>query len=127
MRIKHIGLVSSSEDKSDLFYKNLLGLKKLGTRSVPASLMGRIFDINTECKIVNYADDVLFFEIFIFPESAIQTRRIDHVCLEVDRLQPFLDHCRKLNIHILQIPKDDGTDLIFIKDFDGNRFEIKKS
>ena len=52
------------------------------------------------------------------------TRRIDHVCLEVDSLEAFLEACRKMEVEIVQVPKGDAM-ITFIKDDDGNLFEIK--
>jgi catechol 2,3-dioxygenase-like lactoylglutathione lyase family enzyme len=51
-------------------------------------------------------------------------QQMAHVCLEVDDLQDFLKKCRDLDVEISQIPKGDRT-LTFIRDFDGNLFEIK--
>ena len=65
MQLKHIALVSSSEDKADRFYKTLFGLKKINEKVLPATLSHQIFNLNTELKIINYANDKIHFEIFI--------------------------------------------------------------
>ena len=127
MHIKHIGLVCSSESRSDAFYRNLLGLKKQARRTVPAALMGQIFDCPMDCTLVNYAGGALFFEIFIMPSPPAACHPITHVCIDVGHLEPFLQNCQDANVSIRQIPKDDGTQLTFISDYDGNLFEIKAS
>jgi catechol 2,3-dioxygenase-like lactoylglutathione lyase family enzyme len=65
------------------------------------------------------------FEIFISGAYKSSHRPIQHVCLEVDDLPSFLQKCRRLDVHILQIQKEDSP-LTFISDYDGNLFEIKK-
>ncbi len=127
MHVKHIGLVCSSENRSDTFYQKLLGLEKTGKRIVPAALMGQIFNCHVDCTLVNYVEGALFFEIFIIPSPPVANHPITHVCLDVGHLEQFLQNCRGVGVTIRQIPKGDGALLTFIADFDGNLFEIKGS
>ena len=124
MQLKHIALVSSTENRADRFYQTLLGLKKTNAKLLPAALSHRIFNINAELKIINYANDEIHFEIFIADKLDLASDRISHVCLEVSNLEAFLDTCRKMEVTILQVPKGDAM-ITFIKDDDGNQFEIK--
>jgi catechol 2,3-dioxygenase-like lactoylglutathione lyase family enzyme len=125
MQLKHIALVSSSEDRAYRFYGAALGLKKISEKTIPAGLCDQIFNLNAELKIVNYANDEIQFEIFIAGKGNPEAGRIGHVCLEVINLEVLLDTCRKMEISILQVPKGDGM-ITFIEDDDGNRFEIKQ-
>ena len=124
MKLKHIAMVSSTEEKADRFYGQVLGLKRVSTKKIPSELSNRIFNVNSELKIVNYANDDIHFELFIWDRQSIETRRIDHVCFEVANLGAFLETCRKMEVEIVQVPKRDAT-ITFIKDHDGNLFEIK--
>ena len=124
MILRHIALTCSSEEKSDKFYKSLLGLKKSESKTIPPDLSIALFDIDSELKIINYQDDFLHFEIFITRHNNSGIRRIDHVCLEVDDLAEFLEKCRMLQVKIVQVPRG-GKLLTFVSDDDGNLFEIK--
>ena len=124
MQLKHIALVSSSEEKADRFYQSVLGLEKISAKTIPASLSDRIFNFNSGLKIINYANDKIHFEIFIADKQGLETNTISHVCLEVGNLAAFLEGCRKMEIAILQVPKGDAM-ITFVKDDDGNQFEIK--
>ena len=124
MLLRHIALTCSSEEKSDKFYKSLLGLKKSEPKTIPADLSKALFDIDSELKIINYQDDFLHFEIFITRNNHSGIRRIEHVCLEVDDLAAFLEKCRTLQVRIVQVPRADKL-LTFVSDDDGNLFEIK--
>jgi catechol 2,3-dioxygenase-like lactoylglutathione lyase family enzyme len=125
MQLKHIALVSSSEDKADRFYQTALGLERINAKTLPASLSDKIFNLNCELKIINYANDKIHFEIFIADKQDLETNTISHVCLEVGNLEAFLETCRKMEIAILQVPKGDAT-ITFVRDDDGNQFEIKQ-
>ncbi len=124
MILRHIGLTCGSEENSDKFYKDLLGLVKSEPKKLPASLSKSIFNLDAELVMINYLNEDLHFEIFITDRSKNSSRPIEHLCLEVDDLKDFLHKCGALNVQVAQIPKGDKT-LIFIKDFDGNLFEIK--
>jgi hypothetical protein len=99
-------------------------LNKSQPKTLPANLCKAIFNHDAELQMINYMDDRIHFEIFITTQPGISQRPIDHLCLEVDDLSDFLENCRKLNVEINQIPKGDKT-LTFIKDFDGNLFEMQ--
>ena len=124
MLLRHIALTCSSEEKSDKFYKSLLGLKKSEPKTIPPDLSKALFDIDSELKIINYQDDFLHFEIFIARHNYSGIRRIEHVCLEVGGLAAFLEKCRTLQVKIVQVPRGDKL-LTFVSDDDGNLFEIK--
>jgi catechol 2,3-dioxygenase-like lactoylglutathione lyase family enzyme len=126
MQLIHIALVSSTEEKADRFYRDVLGLKKVNEKTIPAALSNQLFKVNSELKIVNYANDNVHFEIFISDTQRMHTDRIDHVCLAVDNLEAFLETCRKMGVEIVRIPKGDAI-ITFIKDYDGDLFEIKET
>ncbi|QTA86467.1 VOC family protein [Desulfonema magnum] len=127
MVLKHIALVCSSEENSDKFYETLLGLEKKNTRMVPSQLSKQIFNLDSEYKIVNYADDKIHFEIFIDHQKRFDNQRIEHVCLELGDVEDFLSRCRTMEVEIRQIPREDGSFLTFVTDYDCNLFEIKQN
>ena len=124
MILRHVALTCSSEEKSDKFYKSLLGLQKSEPKTIPPALSKALFDINSELKIINYLNEYLHFEIFLTSRNNSSVRRIEHVCLEVDDLATFLEKCRTLQVKIVQVSREDKL-LTFISDDDGNLFEIK--
>ena len=126
MFLKHVGLACSTEDNADKFYRDLLGLNKAEPKTLPSDLSKAIFNLDSELQIINYLNETVHFEIFITGRVKEQSRQIAHLCLEVDDLPVFIEKCRGLGVKILRIPKGDKV-LTFIKDFDGNLFEIKES
>lgn len=125
MLLKHVALVCSSENNSDKFYQDLLGLEKKGSKILTRMLSKQIFHIDAEYKIINYVGSEVHFEIFLGKQDDATITRIEHICLEVDNISEFLKKCHTMDIHSLQIPKGDDF-ITFITDFDGNLFEIKE-
>ena len=123
MLLKHVGLTCSSEGKADKFYRDLLGLKKSEPKTLTSDLSKAIFNLDAELQLINYLDENIHFEIFISDQINITPNPIDHQCLEVDDLAGFIEKCRSIEVEVARIPKGDKT-LTFIKDFDGNLFEI---
>jgi len=124
MVLGHVGLTCGSEENSDRFYADLLGLTKSEPKVLPLELSRAIFNLDDEMVMINYLNEHVHFEIFITSHDRGDNRKIEHACLEIDNLEPFLEKCRSLNLDIARIPKGDKT-LTFIRDFDGNLFEIK--
>ena len=125
MILRHVALVCSSEQNCDKFYGDLLELEKIGSKSIPSALSRQIFGLDSELKIINYAYDNIHFEIFISSQKRLDLKKIEHVCLEVEDLNKYLEKCITMCVEILQIPKGKSY-LIFVKDYDGNLFEIKE-
>ena len=124
MLLRHVALTCSSEKKSDRFYKDLLGLQKSEPKILPMALSRAIFNIDAELVMINYQDEKVHIEIFITGHSVNHSRQVEHTCLEVDDLPDFIKKCNERGVDISQIPKGDRI-LTFIRDFDGNLFEIK--
>ena len=124
MMLRHVALVCSSEENSDRFYQNLLGLEKSEPKILARPLSKAIFNVDTELMMINYRGEQVHFEIFITDPSESRLKQIGHVCLEIEDLNAFLNECHHLEIEVNQVPKGDKT-LTFIRDPDGNLFEIK--
>ena len=124
MVLEHVALVCGSKENSDKFYEKLLGLTKINSKILPRELSRQIFDLDSELQVINYADDTTRFEIFINSKESSDVKRIEHVCLEIEDMEAFIKKCHAMEAEILQIQKEDKL-LVFIKDFDGNLFEIK--
>lgn len=125
MFLNHIALFCSSEEKSDRFYQDVLGLDKRDSKVLSSNLSKQIFNLEDEFNIINYANDDIEFEIFIANQKEIDKKRVDHICIEVQDRKAFLEICTAMEVEILKIPKGDSL-LIFVKDYDGNIFEIKQ-
>ncbi len=124
MKLLHVGIVCSSEENADKFYAGLLGLEKMVPKELPAQTANAIFGIASPMKMINYLGNAVRIEIFVGAGGPAKQGHVDHVCFEIEEIEAFLQKCREENIEIIQVPRNDYT-VTFIKDFDGNLFEIK--
>jgi len=124
MDLLHVALAASSEEAADSFYAELLGLEKAAPKQLPAAIGRALFGIDRELTIINYTGQGARFEVFVCPEALPQPRRVEHACIAVDDLAAFLRRCDGLGVETIRVPKGDST-ITFVKDADGNLFEIK--
>ena len=124
MDLIHIAITCSSEEKADRFYAGLLGLKKSDPEFLTKEISSAIFGLDAGVKKIYYTGESILLEIFIYSRFDHKSRLFDHVCFEVESLEGFLEKCRLSAVDIIRVPKGDYL-VTFIKDFDGNLFEIK--
>ncbi len=126
MRISHVALASGSEETANRFYKEALGLKELRSTVIPAGLSKSLFGIDREFKVIDFGNEEMKFEVFVAgDERDVPSRRLDHVCLEVESREALLKRWEEMGFEILRVPKGDSL-VIFLKDEDRNLFEIKE-
>jgi catechol 2,3-dioxygenase-like lactoylglutathione lyase family enzyme len=125
MRLIHVGLVSSSEDKADRFFGGVLGLEKTRRSELSAELAARLFGVDGGCEIVYYGSGDLELEVFVIGLPEMAASRIGHLCLEVASRSELLARCAAMGVAVRQAPKGDSL-IVFIEDEDGNLFEIKE-
>lgn len=124
MNIQHVALVCRSEDNADRFYGHLLGLAKDEPKKVSPDLTGDLFNIPEEMTVLNYKGPGVHFEVFVCDRDDLAAHPVAHVCFQVDSMDDFLAGCRELGVEVRQARKGDKT-ITFVKDFDGNLFEVK--
>ncbi|HUT34131.1 MAG TPA: VOC family protein [Planctomycetota bacterium] len=125
MDLLHVALTSSSEDRADGFYVDLLGLKKAEPKVLAAEISRAIFGIGHELTVINYTGGAAHFEVFVCRAAPTPAGHIEHACIAVENLPEFLRRCEKVQVEIIRVPKGESL-ITFIKDADGNLFEIKE-
>jgi len=125
MRLHHVGLVCSSEERADRFYGGVLGLAKIKTTELPEELTERIFHSAQRCLMISYEQEGLAVEVFVPDELTLRKGTFEHLCLEVKEREAFLKTCEENGLEVRRIPRGDAF-IAFVADFDGNLFEIKE-
>ena len=126
MKYIHTGLVCGSEETADRFYRDLLGLEKLNVKILPAELSNSLFKRPFDLTVINYANDGIHFEIFISDTEDIVNNPVGHTCLAVVDRDGLVRNCKSAGAEVIEVPKGEST-VVFVKDFDGNLFEVKQS
>jgi catechol 2,3-dioxygenase-like lactoylglutathione lyase family enzyme len=125
MRLNHVALVCSSEETANDFYGGILGLERMRTSVLPKDLARQIFGIDRECLIVVYGNDRFTAEVFVTANLPGGDASFEHVCLEVEDVEAFVTKCEARQVSVNRVFKGERL-LTFVKDFDGNLFEIKE-
>jgi catechol 2,3-dioxygenase-like lactoylglutathione lyase family enzyme len=125
MHLNHVGLVSSSQEKSDRFFANLLGMERIKSSSLSAELAEQLFGIGEDLELLHYGVGDLLVEVFVPSRSNLAAHRMSHLCLEVADRSSLLEKCAAMGVTVIEALKDDSV-VVFIKDYDGNLFEIKQ-
>lgn len=125
MRLNHVALVCNSEQSADDFYQGILGLRRIRSSVLSQDLARRIFGIDRECQMLVYGNDRFIVEVFVAADSPGRAASFEHVCLEVEDVEEFVKSCEARGVTVNRVPKGDRL-LTFVKDFDGNLFEIKE-
>ena len=126
-RYVHSGLGSVSIENADLFYGRLLGLERTEPKVLPREIAGALFGVETDLTMVYYQNENSQFELFVHPDLKSfngATGNVSHDCIQVEDTDDFVAQCEKSGCQVLQVPKGDKV-LTFVKDLDGNLFEVK--
>ena len=124
MALDHVALVCRSEDSSDRFFTEILGLAKEPPKTVPASLAKQGFFLEKEMKVITYKGERVKFEVFISDSETKPRQTIGHVCLECANVDEILKKCTAAGLGVRRGEKGDRS-IYFIEDFDSHLYELK--
>ena len=125
----HFGLFTSRPKELQAFYEKKLGFKFEERKELPAGLMKRIFGIHSVCELVKLSYEEFLLEIFSPADMVLEKRNIyadgyNHWGMRVEDLEEFIRQVEKKGVNILKIGNK-GSLIFFIKDPDGNLFEVQ--
>lgn len=121
--LQHVALQYTDKKQANIFFTKILGLQPIKTFDIKGELSEQIFGINENVNIQVYANDKAYFEIFITKKPV--DHGFEHVCIEINNKEEFIERCKKHGIEPFFVKKGEKT-LLFIKDFSNNLFEIKE-
>ncbi len=123
IRLEHVGLRYDDKEKADRFFIEFLEMPKVKDYTVSEDLSESIFGIRKKTDMLVYDNGVSKIEVFISENSS--DSQYEHTCIEVGNKEEFIDRCKDYRIEPIIVRKE-GKDLLFIRDFSGNLFEIKE-
>jgi len=127
MKIEHIAVGYNSEEEADRFFIDLLGLKKIRSKSVPEDLMKKFFSVKRESKFVLYGNQDSNFEVFITNDNSRAQDVFTHSCLLIENRDEFVDKASSMGYDLVKVPRKDSNGYyLFIKDGFRNLYEIKE-
>lgn len=128
MKIEHIALASNSEQESDKFFLDLLGLEKLRNFTVSSDKMRGFFGVNEAHNFIRYGKGEFSVEIIVTNKKELVKDRFTHSCIVVEDGIKLLEKAEAMGYKTIKVPRDKGNGYyLFLKDSFGNLFEIKES
>jgi catechol 2,3-dioxygenase-like lactoylglutathione lyase family enzyme len=126
MTLHHVAVVCRSMGNADRFYGEVLGLKKVKEAFLDQAFMDALFGVSVSSLLVKYTDEQLLIEVFVLDSEPSPPPLFAHSCFAVHDREAFLTHCHRAGVTVTKVPKGNDT-VVFVEDFDGNRFEIKEA
>ncbi len=120
--LNHVALQCLEREKAELFFTKILDIPKVKTFTVSNELSKDIFGINQSVDVDVYDNSKTRFEIFI---SNNKIAPYEHTCIEVKDKKELITRSQIYGLKPLIIKKE-GKDLLFLKDFSNNLYEIKE-
>ncbi len=123
--IDHICIEVSSEERCREIFEGVLGLSVAYSFRIDEEFMGRMFGLKAECESVVYQAGDTKIEVFIRPEMGRPVPGTAHLCLSVPDRGRVLQSAEAKGLDVLHHPRN-GRPLYYIRDRDGNLYEIKQ-
>ena len=123
--IDHICIEVSSKKNCRVIFEEVLGLKPAYSFEIEKEFMARMFDVHNPCEAVVYQAGDTKIEVFIRPEMEKLGKRTTHLCLIMPDRERVLKSAEESGLTILHHPRE-GRPLYYIRDHDGNLYEIKE-
>ena len=121
--LQHIGLESRDKDTADRFFAAVLGLEEKKTATLSPELNFAIFGMEGPVEMVVYENEQMSVEVFISGNTVPAS--YGHACLVVPDREALMKRCRTHELPVVTVQKGD-KELVFIRDFTGNLYEIKE-
>ena len=128
MKIEHVAIGYNSEEEADKFFSDLLGLKKIRSKSVSEDLMQSFFGVKKKSKFVIYGDKDSSFEVFITNDDSKAHDIYSHFCLLIENRDEFVAKASSMGFDVIKVPRKEGEGYyLFVKDIFDNLYEIKEN
>ena len=110
--LNHVGLQCLERKKAEIFFTKVLQIPKIRTFEVSEELSKAIFGIKNSVAIDVYDNGKTKFEVFI--TKKMKDSCYEHVCIEVDNKEEFIDRCKKYGIEPLLVRKGEKVQTKFL-------------
>jgi len=121
--LQHIALEITKNDLSD-FYVTILGGKIVNHFILEAEDAWQIFAVKRAVEVHYVEIEEMVYELFIYPQSGRET--FNHHCLKMENASGIFKQAQQNN-YWTHLRTSKGKETYFIKDKNGNMFELKNN
>jgi catechol 2,3-dioxygenase-like lactoylglutathione lyase family enzyme len=126
VEFNHVAVVNRSREEAESFYGGVLGLVKLYEFTVTSGLAAALFGFSGGMDVLVYGCGGMKLEIFITPECTPPRPPVPHICVQVKNRDSFLARAGRDGVEVIS-GDNDGNMVYFLRDFAGNRVEVKEA
>jgi catechol 2,3-dioxygenase-like lactoylglutathione lyase family enzyme len=119
--VHHVAVECSDVQTADTFFRDVLGIPKVKSTLLSRELCQSIFNIDSPVQMETYDTGTMRVEVFITPEPVHP--RFVHLGIAVESKAAFIMRCEQQGLAPFVVQKN-GKQLLFVRDFSGNLFEI---
>ena len=121
--LNHVALQYSDRKKAEIFFTDILGIPKTRSFTLSDQLSEKIFGIEKTVDVDVFDNGNVRFEIFITDHKSKSF--FDHTCIEIEDKEKFINRCKQNGLKPYTIPKGE-KELLFVRDFSDNLYEVKE-
>jgi catechol 2,3-dioxygenase-like lactoylglutathione lyase family enzyme len=119
--LNHIAIECNDQQSADIFFTSILGMQKIKSTTLTKKLSSAIFQIDSPVLFLTYEMGTSRIEVFI--RKPKRQFIYNHVGIEVENKNEFIARCTSHVLEPFTIEKE-GKQLLFVRDFSGNLFEV---
>lgn len=119
--LQHVAINYLDKEKADIFFTKILDLKFKKSFSLNSELSKQIFDNFEQVDVFVYGNNFVIFEVFI--TQKVVKYSFEHICIKVNDKKKFIEKCKNYGLKPYLINKEEKQ-ILFVKDFSGNLFEV---
>ncbi len=121
----HCAVATSSEENADAVFRRLFGMSVVKEFMVGDELSRALFGFGGQAKVIVYSAGGATIEAFVSPERSGALDRYDHICLATRNRRDLIERASRMGMSVSSFSRE-GGDVVFIRDSDGNFYEIKE-
>jgi len=118
----HIALEYKNKKDAHIFFSTILGIPHTRGFIVSTELSKEIFGREKTVEVDVFDNGEICFEIFYTDD--IKHSSFSHTCINVNSKEKFVDNCKKYKLRPYTVVKGE-KELLFVRDFSQNIYEIK--
>lgn len=123
VNLNHVAMQCSDRERASIFFTEILNIPKIREFSLTKELSSEIFGIEKSVEVDVYDNEKLRFEVFIID---IESKSgFEHICIEIDDKKEFINSCQENGLKPFIVKKGERN-LLFVRDFSSNLYEIKE-
>ncbi len=121
--LNHVALQYFDRKKAEIFFTDILGIPKTRSFTLSDQLSEKIFGIGKTIDIDVFDNGNVRFEIFITDHK--NKPSFSHTCIEIGNKGEFINSCKENGLEPYAVPKGE-KELLFVRDFSDNLYEVKE-